>query len=361
MVKRMTVSPLLKEILTKSRAIDARFESISSVVNGFSITFVVPRQHYRGRTLQSYELVVETVVEGRWARRGGLVIAAQSVIGADWLKHDLENEENDVIGIESSERTVKNKTFIDELIAERLERKRPCSHIVAVGGGLVLNVAAYVAEQWGCGLWLVPTTVLGMADGSGGKVRLNYSFGTQWLKHYYKSYYEPDGIVVDRRFLGMLPVRQKRIGLAEIVKHGLFQSPSLLRYIEQHGESMLFNNEELLLATMWAAALKSVCLEVDVEENENGSRRILRAGHDFSDRLEERLDLRMPHGVAVAIGICESLKAEGDSATLLCAMGAFRALGIPSSVAEASLLGYLSPKEEGPAADLESTGGRVKV
>ena len=47
---------------------------------------------------------------------------------------------------------------------------------------------------------------------------------------------------------------------------------------------------------------------LDVEENENGSKRILRGGHDFSDRLEEGQNLTIPHGFAVSIGIIMQLK-----------------------------------------------------
>jgi 3-dehydroquinate synthetase len=77
-----------------------------------------------------------------------------------------------------------------------------------------------------------------------------------------------------------------------------------------------------------------VCIEIDVEENENGSRRILRGGHDFSDRLEEDMKLKIPHGFAVSIGIIKQLQLENDNELLEKANRIFRLFGIPTTVEE---------------------------
>jgi 3-dehydroquinate synthetase len=74
-------------------------------------------------------------------------------------------------------------------------------------------------------------------------------------------------------------------------------------------------------------------MKTDVEENENGSRRILRGGHDFSDRLEEDLKLNIPHGIAVAIGIVNQLEMEQNNEFLDKAIKLFDLLDIPCSIA----------------------------
>ena len=74
---------------------------------------------------------------------------------------------------------------------------------------------------------------------------------------------------------------------------------------------------------------KKVCLDIDVEENENGSRRILRGGHDFSDRIEEDERLKVPHGIAVAIGTIKQLETEKDQELLKKAKNIFNRLEIP--------------------------------
>lgn len=85
----------------------------------------------------------------------------------------------------------------------------------------------------------------------------------------------------------------------------------------------------LLKAILWTASLKKICIDIDVEENENGSHRILRGGHDFSDRIEEDLRLNIPHGIAVAMGIIRQLEAEKEHDLLGKAKRLFSMLDIP--------------------------------
>jgi 3-dehydroquinate synthetase len=100
----------------------------------------------------------------------------------------------------------------------------------------------------------------------------------------------------------------------------------------ENAEIILREDMWLLKAILWAADLKRVCLEIDVEENENGSRRILRGGHGFSDRLEESVHFSIPHGLAVAVGIMMELQEEKAVQKLSEAAAIFDTYGIPTDL-----------------------------
>lgn len=222
---------------------------------------------------------------------------------------------------------------MDKILREyKLEEKIGYT-LVAIGGGLIMNVGAYIAERISANLILFPTTVLAMADSSGGKVRVNFVASDRAYKHFYKSFYEPNIMFLDERFLLSLPRKQIQIGLVEIIKQGLFQSPKLYDFLFRTGENLFSDVDKLKKAVLWAANLKKICMDVDVEENENGSRRILRGGHDFSDRLEEDLRLEIPHGIAVAIGIINQLEMEQKKEIFDKAIKLFDLLDIPYSIA----------------------------
>jgi len=175
-----------------------------------------------------------------------------------------------------------------------------------------------------------------MSDSAGGKVRVNFVSNNRAYKHFYKSFYEPNAMFLDERFLESLPEKQKKIGFVEIIKHGLFQSPKLYDYLLNSGRDLFADIQKMKKAILWASDLKRVCIEMDVEENENGSRRILRGGHDFSDRIEEDLKLEIPHGIAVAIGIIKQLEMEHEKQLLDKAKKLFDLLDIPYTIEDYS-------------------------
>jgi 3-dehydroquinate synthetase len=124
-----------------------------------------------------------------------------------------------------------------------------------------------------------------------------------------------------------------RAALAEIIKQGIFQSDALLEYVLSDSFRPFSRREDLLKAVVWAADLKRVCIEYDPEESADGARIILRAGHDISDRLEEKFSFGIPHGYAVAVGIVKQLEEQNDRRAAV-ARVAFARFGIPTSESE---------------------------
>lgn len=336
--------PLLRAIRDRSHTVDETFRKLKDDgLRDFEIEYPVPSFHPRARTLPTYRLHC-----GRFGRPSTeatdapqVLLTCEAVRNSKCVTEALRNWSPRLIVLPSKEAEIKTRLFMDRLAETWISGQDDKPKAVTVaGGGLLLNVGAFVAELTDAKLFLYPTTVLAMADGAGGKVRLNHVAGGQAIKHHYKSFYEPNEIILETEFLGILPEREVRCGLVEIVKHGLFQSGQLLDFLRNSGEALLTSSTVLLRAILWAAALKNVCLAVDVEENENGSRRILRAGHGFSDKLEETFGFAIPHGFAVAIGICTELEAEENTQLLHVAREVFSDLRIPTTVRELEQYGW---------------------
>jgi len=331
---------LIKKILDKSREVDNLFDSMSDLeLDSFRIEFQAPPFHPRAKTIKSYPyacLTLEILPETQTYKssKERIFLIDNTVSKLSFVRSFIEKNGVHPYILGSSEDRVKTREFLDTFIKDNDLTKREGALVVAIGGGLLLNVAAYISEKMDSPLIIFPTTALAMADLAGGKVRVNAIVNLKFYKHYYKSYYEPDAIFIDDRFLDYLPEKQIKIGLAEIIKHGLVQSPKLYDFLSQSGKTLLSDRKKLKKAIFWACDLKRACLEIDVEENMNGSRSFLRMGHDFSDRIEEEMKLKIPHGFAVAIGIIKQLEFEKDEKTLLKAKKLFQELGIPTTLKE---------------------------
>lgn len=305
---------LYDEILEKSTDVDNIF--LEGTTD--KVIFTVPSFHPRA-DVKEYPLQVMDLEE---VKTKATFIVDSYVVKIPFVKKYFESNNINPIVLDAIEDKVKTKEFMDQI---QIQAKK----IVVIGGGLIMNVGAYLAERAQADLILIPTTVLAMADSSGGKVRVNHKRDGRAYKHFYKSFYEPNAMYIDPRFLSVLPKKQIQIGLVEVIKHAIFQSPALYDYLFETGKELFEDKEKLLKAVMWSAYLKKICMLVDVEENENGSRRILRGGHDFSDRIEEDEMFLIPHGIAVAIGIIQQLEMEEDNILLNKATKLFDLLEIP--------------------------------
>jgi len=330
---------LLKQILKNSKKVDEKFIGLDKKnLERTRLIFNVPIFHPRFKKIKKYPLFFSKIeklneIPIYKKSKNKIFLIDKSISNLKFIREFIKNNKIKPIIIKSIENKTKTKDFVDKLV-QRKEFKKEDSLIVVLGGGLLINIGAYLAESISSKLILLPSTVLSMADGSGGKVRINIIDKKKAYKHYFKSYYEPNMILLDKRFLDSLPKTQVKIGLVEIIKHGLFQSSSLYNYILKNKNSLFSDKRKLMKIILWAQDLKRICMEVDVEENENGSKRILRGGHDFSDRLEEGQNLTIPHGFAVSIGIIMQLKKDKKSEFLKKANKIFNAFKIPKTLKE---------------------------
>ena len=196
----------------------------------------------------------------------------------------------------------------DKLLELGADRK---TVIVAVGGGVVGDLAGFVAATFARGLPFVqvPTTLLAQVDSSvGGKVGINLPGG----KNMVGAFWQPAGVLIDTAVLATLPEREYRAGLAEVVKYGVILDADFFAYLEDHVDLLAARDTDVLEHVVTRSCrLKADVVEQD-EREETGRRSVLNYGHTFCHALETVTGYgEYLHGEAVAIGmLCASRLAE---------------------------------------------------
>lgn len=186
----------------------------------------------------------------------------------------------------------------DQLAAHRLERK---SFIVALGGGVVGDLAGFVAATYLRGIPFVqiPTTLLAQVDSSvGGKVGVNLNAG----KNLVGAFYQPRGVLCDLETLDTLPAREFGAGLAEVIKYGIIYDAALFERLERDMPK-LFQREPGTLGAVVARCCEIKAEVVGHDETESGFRQILNFGHTIGHAIENSAGYgEYLHGEAIAIG-----------------------------------------------------------
>lgn len=192
----------------------------------------------------------------------------------------------------------------DQLAEARADRH---TLVVAVGGGVIGDLAGFVAATWNRGLPLlmIPTTLLAMVDSSvGGKVGINHLRG----KNLIGAFHQPVGVWIDTAFLNTLPDREYRSGLAEVVKYGVILDADFFVYLERHAPAILGRDAECVRHIVARSCrLKADVVERD-EREETGLRVVLNYGHTFAHAFETVGGYgTWLHGEAVSAGmVCAS-------------------------------------------------------
>lgn len=187
------------------------------------------------------------------------------------------------------------------LATEKAERR---DVIVALGGGVVGDLAGHVAATYlrGMPLVQVPTSVLAMNDAAiGGKVAVDLPAG----KNLVGAFHQPAAVVSDVDTLRTLPKRSFIEGFAEIIKHGLILDPVLLRVLEENAASLSSGSPDWDLVTyVTARSARVKALVVSSDPTEQGLRAILNYGHTIGHAIEQVTGYaEYMHGEAVAIGM----------------------------------------------------------
>ncbi|PZN10170.1 MAG: 3-dehydroquinate synthase [Bacillota bacterium] len=261
-----------------------------------------------------YRRRVETGLEAAGFRVGwGIVPAGEEAKSLDWAR-----------------------LLYDQLLAAGAGRD---AWVCALGGGAVGDLAGFVAATYMRGLPFVqlPTTLLAQVDASvGGKVAVNHAR----VKNLVGAFYQPRLVVADPDTLLSLPERAYRCGLAEMAKHALLDSPGALEDLRAAVPALRRRDRAAL--TRWiAASVRVKARYVAADPEERNVRAHLNLGHTFAHALEAATGYRVPHGEAVAAGLCLATalsrhlglcppQLEGEVRHLVAA------LGLPTSVAEAA-------------------------
>ncbi|MCP9817978.1 3-dehydroquinate synthase [Synechococcus sp. Cruz-9H2] len=195
--------------------------------------------------------------------------------------------------------------------ARRLERS---SLIVALGGGVIGDMAGFAAATWlrGIAVVQVPTTLLAMVDASiGGKTGVNHPGG----KNLIGSFHQPLLVLIDPSTLATLPEREFRAGMAEVIKYGVIGDPQLFSELEAAEDlSSLKSVGDTLLPWLLERSAAAKARVVAADEREGGLRAILNYGHTLGHVVETLCGYgTYLHGEAVALGMV----AAGDLAVAM--------------------------------------------
>ncbi|VVT29996.1 3-dehydroquinate synthase [Rhizobium sp. EC-SD404] len=189
---------------------------------------------------------------------------------------------------------------VDAVLAARLERG---DAIVALGGGVIGDLAGFAAGivRRGMHFIQIPTSLLAQVDSSvGGKTGINSTHG----KNLVGVFHQPSLVIADTAVLDTLSPREFRAGYAEVAKYGLIDKPDFFAWLEKNWRRVFEGGPERVEAIAVSCEAKAEVVVAD--ERESGRRALLNLGHTFGHALEAATAYdgrRLVHGEGVAIGI----------------------------------------------------------
>jgi 3-dehydroquinate synthase len=234
---------------------------------------------------------------------------------------------------------------VDAVLAARLERG---DAIVALGGGVIGDLAGFAAGivRRGMHFIQIPTSLLAQVDSSvGGKTGINSPHG----KNLVGVFHQPSLVIADTAVLDTLSPREFRAGYAEVAKYGLIDKPDFFAWLEKNWQRVFDGGPERVEAIAVSCEAKAEVVVAD--ERESGRRALLNLGHTFGHALEAATEYdgsRLVHGEGVAIGMVLAHEfsnrmnlASADDAARVAAH--LRQVGLPTRLSD--IPGGLPPAE----------------
>ena len=250
----------------------------------------------------------------------------------------------------------------DQLLEQRLGRD---TTIVALGGGVVGDLAGFVAATYMRGIPLVqvPTTLLAMVDASvGGKTGVDTKHG----KNLVGVFHQPAAVIMDPTVLRTLHDQDIRAGMAEVIKHGVVADADYFERVGSFAETL--SRKPQRWSEFVPIIRRSVEIKADIvarDERENGLRKVLNFGHTIGHALEALDGYSSPHGWAVATGmVVESAIAErigiAVTGTARVIADAVRRMSLPTLITGATKPQIADRIIELTQVDKKARGGRVQ-
>lgn len=212
----------------------------------------------------------------------------------------------DVFVFEAGEKskTRRTKEMIEDAMLEKGYRRDCC--ILAVGGGVVTDLAGFIAGTYGRGVPFInyATTLLAAADASvGGKTAVDTPLATNLIG----LINQPEKVYLDLDAWRTLPRREIYSGLAETIKHACLADKTFFEYLEEHMDEII-NLEQTACEHIARMNCQIKYHVVMKDEREAGLREILNLGHTVGRAVETVSDYRLLHGEALAIGLAAEVK-----------------------------------------------------
>ena len=175
------------------------------------------------------------------------------------------------------------------------------SAVIALGGGVVGDLAGYIAATYTRGVPYiqVPTTLVACVDSSiGGKTAVDTPHG----KNLIGSFYQPEEVIIDVNTLKTLGPEEIREGLAEVIKYGIIADYELFELIEERCDD-IFALDIDLLSTIIEKCCRIKGDVVENDEKESNLRKILNFGHTIGHAIENHSNYTLTHGNSISIGM----------------------------------------------------------
>jgi 3-dehydroquinate synthase len=180
------------------------------------------------------------------------------------------------------------------------------SMLIALGGGVVGDLVGFIASVFMRSIPYIqiPTTLMAQVDSSiGGKTAIDLPSGKNLLG----TFYQPQAVFADLRYLTTLPEKEFKNGLAEIIKYGIIDDEKMFCLLEDNMESVKKGDPALLLKLVETCCrIKKSIVEID--EKEQGLRRILNFGHTLGHAIEAQSAYAVAHGEGVALGMIAAVR-----------------------------------------------------
>lgn len=229
----------------------------------------------------------------------------QIILCDDFFVPELQAQGLKLISINASESSKSLDQMEDTIVALRELGATRNTTILALGGGVIQDIATFVASLYMRGLnWnYLPTTLLGMVDSCiGGKSSINVG----QYKNLIGNFYPPQNIYIDLQFINTLSAEQRAAGLFEAVKicfahtGDAFGRYIALNPLPQSAPEVFRHVIQLALATKrWF---------IEIDEHDHKERLLLNYGHTFGHAIEGACNFAVPHGIAVGMGMLAAIE-----------------------------------------------------
>ena len=204
----------------------------------------------------------------------------------------------------------RTKEILEDAMLEAGHKRDSC--IIALGGGVVTDLAGFVAGTFGRGIPFInySTTILGAADASvGGKTAVDTDLATNLIG----LIYQPKKVYIDLATWSTLPVKQVSNGLAETIKHACMADMEFFEFLEDHIAEIVteegVTQKQREVCTHIAEKNCKIKYEVvKLDEREANLRQILNLGHTVGRAIETLSDYTLLHGEALAIGMAAQVR-----------------------------------------------------
>ena len=270
----------LKKVVDDSYEIETGFELENKLIEDLQNGLV--------GNIKKFAVITDSIVKDLYATR---------ILG---LLNDA-GFKADMFVFEAGEKSKVRKTKEEIEDAMLLKGFRRDCCIIAVGGGVVTDLAGFIAGTYGRGVPFInyATTLLAAADASvGGKTAVDTPLATNLIG----LFNQPEKVYIDIATWKTLPKRQIYSGMSETIKHACLASSEFFNYLEQHMEQILGIEKDACVRI----AEENCKIKYNVvmkDEKESGLREVLNLGHTVGRAIETVSDYRLLHGEAVAIGL----------------------------------------------------------